>query len=198
MTSKQLASSKTLRGRDAAEEVVLEQIEEMTKSGGVTAAESLVTKSISIVDYISGRPVRASPEEMEAVQVFSRRLVEELGYPKDLIQTRPQFKVRPRPSEKTTRGYPVDIAVFSASHRGEDDAYILVECKRRTRKDGEEQLKLYLTMSSARIGVWFNGQDHLYLLKGYRTGGTIEWSILPSLPKYGQTVDDIGLLRRRD
>src|SRR5262249_50658740 len=148
-----------------------------------------------IEDFISGRQVRATPEEIESVQVFSVRLVEELGYPRELIQTRPQFRVRPRPSEAKTRGYPVDIAVFSSPKKLEDDAYILVECKKKTRKDGEEQLKLYLTMSSAQIGVWFNGKDHLYLLKEYREGGTIHWSVLPTLPKYGQSVTDIGQLR---
>jgi hypothetical protein len=34
----------------------------------------------TVTDYISGRTVRASAEELDAVQVFSRRLVEELGY----------------------------------------------------------------------------------------------------------------------
>src|ERR1700681_1770754 len=36
----------------------------------------------TITDYVSGRQVRATPEEIDAVQVFSKRLVEELGYPK--------------------------------------------------------------------------------------------------------------------
>ena len=65
-----------------------------------------------IVDYISGKLVKATPEEVEAVQVFAQRLVEDFGYPKEVITTRPQFRVRPRPSAERTRGYPVDIAVF--------------------------------------------------------------------------------------
>jgi len=43
-----------------------------------------------IRDYISGLPVKATPEETEAVQVFARRLVEDFGYPKTHIITRPQ------------------------------------------------------------------------------------------------------------
>jgi type I restriction enzyme M protein len=170
---------------------------ELTPEEETPSDDESATRGRTINDYISGRAIKASPEEIDAVQVFSRRLVEELGYPKELIQTRPQFRVRQRPSD-LGRGYPVDIAVFSASRKLEDDAYILVECKKRNRKDGEEQLKLYLTMSSARIGVWFNGDDHLYLLKEYRDGGTIFWSVLPTLPKFGQTVEEIGQLRRRD
>ncbi|HEV7369978.1 restriction endonuclease subunit M [Arenibaculum sp.] len=151
-----------------------------------------------IRDYISGRQVRATPEEIQAVQVFSQRLVEDFGYPVEVITTRPQFRVRARPSEERARSYPVDIAVFAAERKLEDDTFILVECKRKTRHDGERQLKLYLSMSSARIGVWFNGEDHLYLYKKYMPDGTIEFSPLPTIPKFGQTIDDIGLLRRRE
>ncbi|MCK6479428.1 MAG: N-6 DNA methylase [Planctomycetes bacterium] len=147
-------------------------------------------------DYISGRPVRATPEEREAVQVFSRRLVEDFGYPKSQITTRPQFRVRARPSGGSTKGYPVDIAVFSADRKLEDDAFIVVECKRKTEKEGEKQLKLYLTMSAASIGVWFNGNEHLYLHKTYGRGGTIEWTRLPTIPRFGQSIGDIGLLTR--
>lgn len=149
-----------------------------------------------LVDFITQQPVRATPEETEAVQVFAQRLVEDFGYPKKVITTRPQFRVRPRPSETRGRGYPVDIAVFSSERKLEDEAYILVECKRKTRKDGEKQLRIYLTMSEAPVGVWFNGKDHLYLLKQYRPDGTIDWVTLPTLPKWGQSISDIGLLTK--
>jgi len=159
-------------------------------------AENAEVPAGFLIDFISQYHVRATPEETEAVQVFSRRLVEDFGYPNNVITTRPQFRVRSRPSETRTRGYPVDIAVFSSERKLEDDAYILVECKRKTRKDGEKQLRLYLTMSVAPIGVWFNGKDHLYLLKQYRPDGSIDWVTLPTLPKWGQSVADIGLLTR--
>ncbi|WP_211300953.1 restriction endonuclease subunit M [Aliiruegeria haliotis] len=156
------------------------------------------TRDGYVRDIVSGREVRATPEEVEAVQVFARRLIEDFDYPKSHIQTRPQFRVRARPSEERARTYPVDIAVFSAERKLEDDVDIIVECKRKNRSDGEKQLKLYLSMSSARIGVWFNGDDHLYLYKRYKTDGTLEWSVLPNIPKFGQTVEDIGLLKRRE
>lgn len=65
-----------------------------------------------IFDYISGKEVKATPEEVEATQVFSKILVEDYNYPKSHIQTRPQFFVKVRPSD-TKKEYPVDIAVFS-------------------------------------------------------------------------------------
>jgi len=150
-----------------------------------------------LTDYVSGKLVRATPEEVEAVQVFSRRLVEDFGYPRNHLTTRPQFRVRRRPSEER-KSYPVDIAVFSSDRRHEDDLFMIVECKRKTRQDGEKQLRLYLTMCPAQIGVWFNGKDHIYLLKKYGTGGTIEFTTLPTLPKYGQELGDIGLLTREN
>ncbi|MDQ7830863.1 MAG: restriction endonuclease subunit M [Desulfovibrionaceae bacterium] len=172
---------------------------EVTQASQECENESEETIRIGyIIDYISGRQVRATAEEVEAVQVFARRLVEDFNYPKDLITTRPQFKVRARSSEERARSYPVDITVFTAKRKLEDDAFIIVECKRKTRNDGERQLKIYLSLSSARIGVWFNGDDHLYIYKRYLPDGTIEWSYLPTIPKYGQTVEDIGLLRRNE
>jgi hypothetical protein len=55
------------------------------------ASESLASGYVS--DYITGQPVRATPEEIEAVQVFARRLVEDFGYPITHITTRHQKSV---------------------------------------------------------------------------------------------------------
>jgi type I restriction enzyme M protein len=150
-----------------------------------------------IPDFISGQRVRATAEELEAVQVFARRLVDDLGYGKSRIRTRPQFRVRQRPSDRgATRGYPVDIAVFRTERQIEDEVYIIVECKKPTRKDGERQLKLYLSLCSAQLGVWFNGREHLYLLKKYLPDGSLDWVVLSALPRADQAIEDIGSLRR--
>ena len=52
-----------------------------------------------ITDFISGKQVKATPEETEAVQVFSKQLIEDYNYPREYIQTRPQFRVKARPSD---------------------------------------------------------------------------------------------------
>ena len=126
-----------------------------------------------INDYISGERVKSSPEEIEAVQPFSRKLVEEYGYQKNQIQTRPQFRVRERPSGKDT--YPIDIAIFEDDNKHEDNLSIIIECKRKTRKDGEKQLKIYMRMSTAQIGIWYNGKDHLYLQKTFDLDGKVKY-----------------------
>jgi type I restriction enzyme M protein len=150
-----------------------------------------------LTDYISSTRVRATPEEVDAVQVFARRLVEDYGYPKTHLQTRPQFRVRKRPSDER-KSYPVDIAVFSSPTRTESELYIVVECKKKNRKDGLDQLRLYLDMSPASLGAWFNGNEHLYLQKVHHADGSRTYRELPNLPRYGQRIEDIGLYKRRD
>jgi type I restriction enzyme M protein len=150
-----------------------------------------------IQDYISGDKVRATAEEIEAVQIFARRLVEDYGYKKGQIQTRPQYHVRMRPSDER-KSYPVDIAVFRSSKKTEDELFIVVECKKKDRKDGEHQLRLYLDMSAAEVGVWFNGEEHLYLRKIHHKDGRRTYDILPNIPRHGQRVEDVGRYRRRD
>ena len=154
------------------------------------------TEGQYVTDYISGLDVKAGPEEMEAVQPFSRRLVEEYGYCKDQIQTRPQFRIKSSPSGEEK--YPVDIAVFRDSRKTYDNLYMIVECKRKSRVDGEKQLKLYMGLSSAQIGVWFNGLEHLYLQKVLDPQGNVSYQELPNIPKAGQRIEDIGRYRRRD
>lgn len=166
------------------------------ESPAVVDAEPGALAKGYVRDVISGLPVRATPEEVEGVQVFARRLVEDFGYPPALIRTRPQFHVRQRPSD--ARGYPVDIAVFSAVDQSEANLRLVVECKRKNRREGRRQLEIYLSMSAAEIGAWFNGEDHLYLRKRYLAGGTIEFEELPAFPRYGQRVEDIGRYRRGD
>ena len=148
-------------------------------------------------DYVSGVEVKATPEEVQAVQIFTQRLVEDYGYPKHCLQTRPQFRVRMRPSDQT-KAYPIDIAVFKGAGRAEDDLFLIVECKKKNRKDGLSQLKLYLDMSPAELGVWFNGDEHVYLRKIHRRSGAREYHELPNIPRYGQRIEDIGLFKRKD
>lgn len=158
--------------------------------------EELEKKEGYISDFISGQFIKAKPEEIEAVQIFSKQLVEDYNYPKEFIQTRPQFRVKARPSD-TKKEYPVDIAVFPNDKKQEDEVYIIVECKKKTRKDGKTQLQDYLRFSKAFLGVWFNGDERLFLRK-IEKAGRIEFEEIPNIPQYGQRVEDIGKFKRKD
>ena len=149
-----------------------------------------------LLDYISGVAVRATPEEIDAVQVFSQMLVEDYGYPKDRIRTRPQWRVRARPSD-TKKDYPVDIVVFSDASHSDENIHIIVECKRKNRKEGKLQLQDYLRFSKSRLGVWFNGNERLFLQKR-EFDGKVEFDEIPNIPRFGERVEDVGKFRRKD
>ena len=152
--------------------------------------------SKKILDYISGLEINSSPEEVDATQPFSKILVDDYGYPKNNIQTRPQFRVKVRPSDKK-KEFPVDIAVFSDNKKKDGTEYIVVECKKDNVKDGVSQLKDYLRFCHASLGVWFNGKDIRYLRK-FESNGKIEFEEIPNIPRHGQKLSDIGKFLRRD
>ena len=169
----------------------------MTKRPKSAMAEEAECREGQVQDFISGMWISSGPEEVDAVQIFAHRLVEDYGYTKDQIQTRPQYRVRIRPSDED-RSYPVDIAVFRSSRKTEDELFMVVECKKKDRKDGEHQLRLYMDMSAAEVGVWFNGGEHLYLRKVHHQSGSRTYEVLPNIPRRGQRIEDIGLFNRKD
>ena len=152
-----------------------------------------------IIDFVSGIAVMATPEEVEATQPMAAQLVEDYGYPKSHMRTRPQHRVKSRPSDP--RGeYPVDIAVFKDERRRPDDLYIVVECKRAgtTAEDGNDrQIFNYMKMSSASLGVWTNGEERQFYRKVVN-GDQIDFEQIPNLPRMGETVDSIGKYLRKN
>lgn len=149
-----------------------------------------------LVDFVSGQTLKATPEEVQAVQPFAKKLVEDYGYPVAHIQTRPQWRVKVRPSD-VKKEYPVDIAVFLDSKHTDENLYMVVECKKANRKDGRTQLEDYMRLSKACLGVWYNGDETLYLRK-HESNGKISFIEIPNIPLYGQRVEDVGLFKRKD
>lgn len=150
-----------------------------------------------LVDYISGQLVKEGPEEVNAVQIYSRILVEDYGYPKSHIQTRPQFRVKASPSDADYK-YPVDIVVFKDEQKKRGEELIVIECKKPTRQDGIEQLKHYLSFSDATLGVWFNGESTHYIQKVIVDGRINFNDHIINIPRYGQRLEDIGRFKRKD
>lgn len=152
------------------------------------------SKEDYVIDYISGNSVHKTPEEVQAVQPYVKKLVEDYGYPAANIMVHPQYRVKARPSD-TKKEYPVDIAVFSDADHTDDNCYLIVECKKNTRKDGKSQLEDYLIFSKASLGVWYNGKETLYLRK-IEKEGRVEFVEIPNIPIYGQRVEDVGFFKR--
>jgi type I restriction enzyme M protein len=152
--------------------------------------------SKQIVDFISSKTVRLTPEERDAVQPFARALVQDYGYPKSHIQTHPQWRVSASPSD-TKKTYPVDIVVFANEQHEDGNESIFVECKKKNRKVGRKQLEHYLTFCGAQVGVWYNGEERLYLKKTEKQG-KVYFSEIPNIPRYGQRLEDVGQFKRKD
>jgi len=100
-----------------------------------------------ITDYISGIKINATPEELETVQPLAQELVEVYGYNKNEIKVHPQFRISLSPSDEK-KSYPVDIAVFE-----NNQLKIICECKKISLPKGKEQLRKYLRMCEAKIGI---------------------------------------------
>ena len=55
-----------------------------------------------IFDFISGQEIKATPEEIEATQVFAKRLIDEYEFKKEDIQTGSEgSRVRPVREDRT-------------------------------------------------------------------------------------------------
>ena len=149
-----------------------------------------VPRKGKIIDFVSGKPVNDTPEE-HVRQIFERKLVEEYGYSKKQIQTVPEYYVR-----KGTRLIgPADIVVFRDHRKALDNIYIIVETKRKERRDGIDQLKSYSISPSQEFAVWFNGKEIVYLQKLARPPYFRE---IPDIPKKGETLEDVGLYEKKD
>ena len=163
------------------------------------AKDSRGTEGSKIIDYISGQMVEAGPEEVETTQPFSKLLVEDYGYPPEHVQTRPQYRVKASPSDRS-RSVPVDIAVFNSPNHTPDSLYMIVECKAPAEKSEEthdKQIFNYLNWSQATIGVWTNGEEREIYLKTPE-GSQFSYKKLPSLPRFGESPQEIGQYRRKD
>jgi len=117
--------------------------------------EELEAKEGYVRDYITNELVRTGVREhKEAVNVFTKKLVEDLGYSKNQIQTIPQFRVKTSPSGQEK--YPVDIAVFRDEKKTYENVYMLVECKQRNRKDGLKQLNRIFHIRTSPILLYLS------------------------------------------
>lgn len=81
-----------------------------------------------------------------------------LGYEKHQIQT--EYKIHDR-SGQTKR---IDVAVFQGKGREESELLLIAECKKAHEGGGLEQLRTYLDLCGASIGVWFNGVHLTYVI----------------------------------
>ena len=134
-------------------------------------------------DFVTGRLLKDTPEERRR-QEIEKRLVEEWGYPKELIDIEVEIQFG---SQKLGRA---DIVVFrdEKSRDPNKNAYIIVEVKRENRKDGIEQLESYINATTAEFGIWYNGRDIVFIR---RLRKPHQFQEISRIPRYGERFEDL-------
>lgn len=145
-------------------------------------------------DFATGKPVNISKPEERIRQEYERVLVDDYDYPTSELDIEVSIP-------RGTGYFPdkADIVIYR-SPEGRDptaDIWGIVELKRPDRTDGLEQLKSYMTATSAEWGVWTNGEDIAYVCKPHG-GLVVSDSYLNNIPAHGQSVDDVGRLNKSD
>lgn len=143
-------------------------------------------------DWATGKPVDFNNPEESVRQEYEHVLVESYNYRK----TELDIEVRiPRGS-----GFfpdKADIVVYESTTGRDPASHIIgiVETKKPGERSGMDQLKSYMTATSAIWGVWTNGEDIAYL---YKQGNRILEDYLNNIPIRGQSVEDVGRLSKSD
>lgn len=144
-----------------------------------------------IIDYLTGKEIDVTKKPEELVrQEYIKRLAEEYGYPKNHIAK----EVAINAFSGKHIGW-ADIVIYKDEKQNKDNAYIIVECKKQDRKEGEDQLKDYARLTSCDIAVWHNGSDD-----------TLYWQVIDKpknkfepriyLPRYGEFYGDKKILKK--
>ena len=129
---------------------------------------------------------KAKPEE-KVRQWWLYRLKEVYGY--NFSQIAVEVKVIVGSTEAKKRA---DIVVYTDEKKA--TPRIFIEVKKPERKDGIEQLKVYLNATGCRLGVWSNGEPpHVYLLRNAPKAGEEEtiWRELRNIPGKTEELVDV-------
>jgi type I restriction enzyme M protein len=143
-----------------------------------------------IKDYIDGT-FRKDTQEEYVRQNILKRLVNELGYPKELIKVEFGMKIgsnKPR----------IDIAIFPKDYNlfEQEKIKIIIECKKENikpsdRKEGIEQLKSYISScANSEWGMWTNGKDKEVFRKIANSKGEFEFFEYSDIPAFDTDIHE--------
>jgi len=127
--------------------------------------------------FIRNKEIQLKPEEVIR-QLFLRKLVWDYGYPKELIEV--EYPVHFGREIKKA-----DIVVKNP--KNPTYAYIIVETKKPTLKEGKEQLKSYTNATGAPLAVWTNGER----IEFFHRKDPNYFENIPDIPKYGQSLREL-------
>lgn len=146
-------------------------------------------------DYATGKEVKNNPEEKYR-QLFEHILIDDLGYPKSHIDIE---VVLQRGSNRNAEE--VDIVVYNSDVHKQENAYIIIEIE-TPKKKYDLQAFTYVTATTAPYCVWFaglekNSEGPFYHYRNIAVDPT-KFSIIPTLPRYGETQETIGKYKKQD
>lgn len=146
-------------------------------------------------DYATGKEVRSNPEE-EYRQLFEHILIDDLGYPKENIDI--EVVLQRGAARNAERA---DIVVYNDSNHKQENAYIIIEIE-TPKKKYDLQAFSYVTATTAPYCVWFagfekNSEGPYYHYRDLKTDPT-KFALIPTLPRYGESQETIGLYRKQD
>jgi len=143
----------------------------------------VTTKEGYVIDYAKGYRLKATPEEKRR-QEIERRIIDEWNYPRELIDIEKEVVFG---SQRVGRA---DITVFQnqESMTTARNAYIIVEVKRESRRDGIEQLESYMNATTAEFGIWYNGRDILFLR---RLREPNRFQEISKIPRFRERFEDL-------
>jgi len=131
------------------------------------------------------------PEE-EIRLLMIKKLILEYGYSPGQINVEMAVK-----AGQVTMPKKADIIVFDnvRNHDPASQAYIIVEVKKKDRKDGIDQMQTYCNNTTAEYGVWFNGKDIVYQ---HRKREPHQFQDIPDIPRKGESLEDVGVFYKDD
>ncbi len=129
---------------------------------------------------IRNKPYKVNEKPEEIVrQWWIYQLRDVYNYAFDQIEVEVSVKVGSTKSKKKA-----DIVVYN--DKTKKKARIFVEVKKPNRKEGVDQLQVYMNATGCRLGLWSNGNSpHVYLLRIEPKEGAEEasWRELRNIPR---------------
>lgn len=146
-------------------------------------------------DYATGKEVKGNPEEAYR-QLFEHILIDDLGYPKSHIDIEVILQRGARRNAEE-----VDIVVYNSEIHKQENAYIIIEIE-MPRKKYDLQAFSYVTATTAPYCVWFagfekNSEGPFYHYRDLAKDPK-KFTLIPTLPRYGETQETIGKYRKQD
>jgi type I restriction enzyme M protein len=143
-----------------------------------------------IKDYVDGTLRKDTPEEYVRQNIL-KRLVNELGYPKELIRVELGIKVGTAKPRIDIALFPKDCTTFE-----QENIKLAVECKKENvkatdKKEGIGQLKSYMqSCGNCEWGMWTNGKDKEVFRKVLNAKGEYEFHEYSDIPPFDTDVHE--------